>query len=113
VDLWAVGETITTEAVHPAGIRPNVDLATINGQLIPHHTSQVRDFVAALEKGTEPAITGQDATKALRILLAVYESSRTGVPVRFAAVDQLAITGQPSPPEAPAAQPTSRIPAAR
>jgi predicted dehydrogenase len=113
VDLWAVGETITTEAVHPAGIRPNVDLATINGQLIPHHTSQVRDFVAALEKGTEPAITGQDATRALRILLAVYESARTGVPVRFAAVDQLAITGQPAPPEAPAAQPTSRIPAAR
>ena len=86
VDLWAVAETISTEPVHPEGIHPNVDLATINGQLIPHHTSQVRDFVQALRNGTEPAITGQDATKALRILLAVYESSRTGLPVRFADV---------------------------
>ena len=39
VDLWAVGETISTEPAHPEGIHPNVDLATINGQLIPHHTT--------------------------------------------------------------------------
>ena len=64
-----------------------MDLATINGQLIPHHTSQVRDFVRALGNGAEPAITGRDATKALRILLAVYESSRTGQPVRFAPME--------------------------
>lgn len=84
VDLWAVSETITAQAAYPEGIQPNVDLATINGQLIPHHTTQVRDFVKALRDGTDPAITGQDATKALRILLAVYESARTGLPVRFA-----------------------------
>jgi UDP-N-acetyl-2-amino-2-deoxyglucuronate dehydrogenase len=84
VDLWAVSGSISAEPVHPEGVHPNVDLATINGQLIPHHTSQVSDFVQALRNGTEPAITGQDATKALRILLAVYESSRTGTPVRFA-----------------------------
>ncbi|MCY1245792.1 hypothetical protein D9M72_589620 [compost metagenome] len=90
-----------------------MDLASINGQLIPHHTSQVRDFVAALENGTEPAITGEDATKALRILLAVYESSRTGVPVRFAAVEPPDITGRHSAPEAPAVQLTSRTAAAR
>ena len=86
VDLWAVSETISSEPAHPEGILANVDLATINGQLIPHHTTQVRDFVQALRDGKEPAITGRDATKALRILLAVYESSRTGLPVRFAKV---------------------------
>lgn len=86
VDLWAVSETISSEPAHPEGILANVDLATINGQLIPHHTTQVRDFVQALRDGKEPAITGGDATKALRILLAVYESSRTGLPVRFAKV---------------------------
>lgn len=84
VDLWAVSETITTEPIHPEEVHPNIDLATINGQLIPHHTTQVRDFVQALRNSTEPAITGQDATNALRILLAVYESSRTGLPVPFA-----------------------------
>lgn len=86
VDLWAVSETISSEPAHPEGILANVDLATINGRLIPHHTTQVRDFVQALRDGKEPAITGGDATKALRILLAVYESSRTGLPVRFAKV---------------------------
>lgn len=84
VDLWAVAATISAEPAHPEGVHPNVDLATINGQLIPHHTTQVRDFVQALRDGTDPAITGHDATKALRILLAVYESSRSGQPVRFA-----------------------------
>jgi len=83
VDLWAVGGTVSTEPAHPEGMEPNVPLATINGQLIPHHTTQVRDFVRALREGGEPAITGRDATQALRILLAVYESSRTGSPVRF------------------------------
>lgn len=84
VDLWAASETISSEPAHPEGILANVDLATINGQLIPHHTTQVRDFVQALRDGKEPAVTGGAATKALRILLAVYESSRTGLPVRFA-----------------------------
>ena len=83
VDLWAAAGTISSEPVFPSGVDPNVSLATINGQLIPHHTAQVRDFVRALRNGYDPAITGRDATKALRILLAVYESSRTGVPVRF------------------------------
>lgn len=83
VDLWAAAGTISSEPVFPSGVDPNVSLARINGQLIPHHTTQVRDFVRALRNGDDPAITGRDATKALRILLAVYESSRTGVPVRF------------------------------
>lgn len=87
LDLWAVGERIVVEPVHPEGVEPNVDLSAINGQLIPFHKLQVQDFVQSLESGTEPAITGKDALKSLRILLAVYESSRTGQPVRFAPVD--------------------------
>lgn len=85
ITLWARGTEIGTEPVHPAGIEPNIDLSTINGQLIPHHASQIRDFVDALREDRAPAITGRDATAALRILLAVYESSRTGRPVRLAA----------------------------
>lgn len=84
LDLWAADGRIVVEPVHPEGVEPNVDLSIINSQLIPFHKLQVQDFVQALESGTEPAITGQDALKSLRILLAVYESSRTGEPVRFA-----------------------------
>ncbi|WP_430296954.1 Gfo/Idh/MocA family protein [Sinomonas sp. B1-1] len=88
VTLFARGGTIETEPAHPAGTAPNVDLSTINGQLVPHHTAQIREFVDALgangDEGREPAVTGRDATAALRILLAVYESSRTGRPVVLA-----------------------------
>ncbi|MGY3565155.1 Gfo/Idh/MocA family protein [Sinomonas sp. RB5] len=83
VTILARGRTIDSEPAHPAGIDPDVDLATINGQLIPHHATQIRDFVEALGAGREPAVTGRDATAALAILLAVYESSRTGRPVRL------------------------------
>jgi predicted dehydrogenase len=86
LDLWAAGGRIVVEPVHPEGVEPNVDLSTINGQLIPFHKLQVQDFVQALAGGTEPAITGKDALKSLRILLAIYESSRTGEPVRLAPV---------------------------
>lgn len=84
VTIMAAGATIDSTAVHPAGAEPNVELSGINGQLIPHHASQVRDFVAAVSRDADPAITGRDANNALRILLAIYESARTGVPVRFA-----------------------------
>ncbi|GAB2747407.1 Gfo/Idh/MocA family protein [Sinomonas soli] len=84
VTILARARTIESEPVHPAGIGPDVDLATINGQLIPHHTTQIRDFVEALGAGRAPAVTGRDATAALTILLAVYQSSRTGRPVRLA-----------------------------
>ncbi|MCC3281480.1 Gfo/Idh/MocA family protein [Arthrobacter caoxuetaonis] len=62
----------------------NVDLAAINEALIPHHRAQIEDFVDAVRGGGIPAVTGRDGTNALRILLAVYESARTGQPVRFA-----------------------------
>ncbi|MGW9405220.1 Gfo/Idh/MocA family protein [Arthrobacter sp. NPDC055585] len=62
----------------------NVDLAAINEALIPHHRAQIEDFTDAVRRGGPPAVTGRDGTNALRILLAVYESARTGQPVRFA-----------------------------
>ncbi|MCG2624443.1 Gfo/Idh/MocA family oxidoreductase [Arthrobacter sp. I2-34] len=84
VTIMATGETVRATPAHPEDTEANVDLSSINARLIPHHTSQIRDFVQALARGTDPAVTGRDANNALRILLAVYESARTGVPVRFA-----------------------------
>ena len=86
VDVWAAGQRVATSPdgpTWPSGLEPNVDLATINGALIPWHRAQVADFVDAVRTGGTPAVTGEEATKSLRILLAVYESSRTGAPVRF------------------------------
>lgn len=83
VDVWAFGDTVGAGQTWPADLQPNADLSTINAALIPWHQAQVADFVDAVRTGREPAVTGEEATRALRILLAVYESSRTGRPVWF------------------------------
>lgn len=108
VTLMAADGTVRSSPAHPADAAPDVDLSTINAALVPHHTSQIRDFVEALARHDAPAVTGRTATTSLRILLAVYEAARTGEPVRFA----------PFPPGVPvapsdvtaraAAQPASR-----
>jgi UDP-N-acetyl-2-amino-2-deoxyglucuronate dehydrogenase len=45
------------------------------------HRRQLADFVRAVRTGSAPAVTGQDGRKPLEIILAAYESARTGVPV--------------------------------
>ena len=46
------------------------------------HQSQIQDVVNAILEGRKPAITGEDARKPLAVILAVYESARTGKPVK-------------------------------
>ena len=47
------------------------------------HELQIQDFLRAILEGRPPAVTGRDARRSLEIILAIYESSRTGSPVRF------------------------------
>lgn len=84
LDIWATNDRIRSEQPFPADANPHVVLADVNRRLIPHHTAQVADFVAALRSGGRPAVRGEDAIRALRTLLAIYESSRTRQPVRLA-----------------------------
>ncbi len=42
------------------------------------HIALVRDFVDAIENDTEPMITGESARKPVELILAIYESARTG-----------------------------------
>jgi len=42
------------------------------------HREQLRDVLRAIESGGKPAIDGAEARKALEIVLAVYESARSG-----------------------------------
>lgn len=79
--LRAEGGTVSTTPGYPSDLVANADLGTINGALIPHHTAQVADFVDAVREGHEPQVTGHDATRALAVLLGIYESSRSGAPV--------------------------------
>jgi UDP-N-acetyl-2-amino-2-deoxyglucuronate dehydrogenase len=42
------------------------------------HRQQLADFLAALDEGREPPLSGEEARRPLEIILAVYESARTG-----------------------------------
>lgn len=46
-----------------------------------YHVLQIADFLAAVREDREPAVTGVEARKSLEIILAIYASSRTGMPV--------------------------------
>jgi UDP-N-acetyl-2-amino-2-deoxyglucuronate dehydrogenase len=56
------------------------DPAALNAAV---HAAQLADLLAAADEGREPAVSGQDGRDALEIVRAVYESSRTGRPVRL------------------------------
>ena len=44
---------------------------------------QIEDFLHALEKGTEPAVTGIDGRRTVELFTAIYRSSRENKPVKF------------------------------
>jgi UDP-N-acetyl-2-amino-2-deoxyglucuronate dehydrogenase len=50
---------------------------------VANHAAQLADLLDAVDTGRKPAVSGQDGRDALEIVLAVYESSRTGRPVRL------------------------------
>ena len=49
------------------------------------HETQIRDLLAAIREDRDPMIAGEEAKHALELILAIYESSRTGQPVRLSA----------------------------
>ena len=48
---------------------------------VASHAAQLADLLNAVDTGREPAVSGADGRAALQVVLAVYESSRTGRPV--------------------------------
>lgn len=46
------------------------------------HVEQLADFLAAIEEDREPMISGEEARKAVALILAIYESARTGRPAK-------------------------------
>jgi len=45
------------------------------------HSALFRDFIDAVENDREPAISGENGKKAVEIILAIYKSQKTGLPV--------------------------------
>lgn len=57
-----------------------------HGPMFTGHARQYRDIVEAIRTGRRPGVTLDDALLALATVRAVYESARTGAPVRVADV---------------------------
>jgi len=47
------------------------------------HIIQIEDFVAAIKENRDPMVTGEDARRAVELIIAAYQSAATGQPVRF------------------------------
>jgi len=43
-----------------------------------NHRANFAEFLAALDAGRQPPISGREARKAVEIILAIYESSKSG-----------------------------------
>jgi UDP-N-acetyl-2-amino-2-deoxyglucuronate dehydrogenase len=55
------------------------------GLLSDTHVAQYRDFAAAIRDGRPPRVGVREATTTLAVILAVYESASTGLPVQVGA----------------------------
>jgi UDP-N-acetyl-2-amino-2-deoxyglucuronate dehydrogenase len=78
----ATGDPNQAAALLP-GQAPAPTAGSDPGALSHAHLYQYRDFVEAIKQGRRPAVTVDDAIRALAVVEAVYESARTGesVPV--------------------------------
>jgi predicted dehydrogenase len=47
------------------------------------HIIQLQDFIHAIREDRDPMVTGEDARPAVEIILAIYQSARTGLPVHL------------------------------
>ena len=79
-----------TEKPEDEGIREWVKGAQIGGGAsnptaisIEGHRAQIEDFAAAIREGREPAIPGREGKRAVELICAIYESSRTNSIVKL------------------------------
>lgn len=47
------------------------------------HTPLYADVIDAIQTGRQPYVTGEDGKRALELVLAIYQSAATGLPVKF------------------------------
>ncbi len=47
------------------------------------HQLQIQDLCYAIRENRDPMITGREARKAVEVILAIYKSAQTGLPVKM------------------------------
>jgi len=93
-DVWTIpGEEeeaarrLAEEQAHPDFMfRPRnlpPDERLLAERPLTYHGLQIQDFVRAVAEDRQPAVTAEEGRKAVEIIMAIYESGRTGQPVRL------------------------------
>jgi predicted dehydrogenase len=78
LDFWSVGGQPHHTEVYDDSKPYDRPLSEIHESLVEYHTEQIKEFVEAIREGRDPSVTGREARKSLAVVLAIYESSRTG-----------------------------------
>ncbi|MDI2099005.1 Gfo/Idh/MocA family protein [Ruicaihuangia caeni] len=88
-DVWSVGDEREYRDPYADAFRAgqpfDIPIAEIHGGLVPYHALQIAEFIDAVRNGREPVVTGREARKSLAVIAAIYESSKTGMPIDLAA----------------------------
>jgi UDP-N-acetyl-2-amino-2-deoxyglucuronate dehydrogenase len=80
LDYGAAGDGNQADHELP-GQGPNRVAASDPGALSDAHREQYRDFLDSISQRREPLVGITDATTTLAVILAIYESAKTGAPV--------------------------------
>ena len=54
-----------------------------SGELPNYHAYQLRDVIGAIREKRQPAVTGLDGRRVVAVIQGIYESGRTGQPVKL------------------------------
>ena len=85
LDVWSVDDEPQVVPVYNSNVPFDRPLSEIHADLVPFHTQQIEEFVDAVRAGRDPSVTGREARKSLAIVLAIYESSRSGTRIDMTA----------------------------
>ncbi|MAG50518.1 oxidoreductase [archaeon] len=76
IEFWDVKDCEKPE-IEP-GLKPNVYANGLYQGSCPNHTQVYKDLIYDLENNTKKSLRAEDAKDSLRIILAIYESAKTG-----------------------------------
>jgi len=76
-DIWTIADPTARPVTRAQAIDYN------SGDLPNFHAHQLRDIIAAVRDKRPPAVTGEDGRRVVAIIQGVYESGRTGRPVKL------------------------------
>jgi predicted dehydrogenase len=82
IEAWRFGDGEDSEEAVLA--EQKADPASVYGH---GHKPLIADFIEAVRTGGQPIVPGPEGRKALEIILAIYQSTRTGQPVEFPLVE--------------------------